>query len=98
MPDGGNPLTQEEQSEYLLWKNVFSAVRHGRRNEVLLSYAVLDAVWLLQLKPDFKVISSLEAGCPVDIRDTAGNTLFIIAAQNGNKNMCKVRSKLNPTV
>lgn len=34
MPDGGNPLTQEEQSEYLLWKNVFSAVRHGRRNEV----------------------------------------------------------------
>jgi hypothetical protein len=44
IPDGGNPLTQEEQSEYLLWKNVFSAVRHGRRNEVLLSYAVLDAV------------------------------------------------------
>jgi hypothetical protein len=37
-----------------------------------------------------KVISSLEAGCPVDIRDEAGNTLFIIAAQNGNKNMCKV--------
>ena len=36
MPDGGNPLTQEEQSEYLLWKNVFSAARHGRRNEVLL--------------------------------------------------------------
>jgi hypothetical protein len=35
MPDGENPLTQEEQSEYLLWKNVFSAVRHGRRNEVL---------------------------------------------------------------
>jgi hypothetical protein len=34
MPDGGNPLSQEEQSEYLLWKNVFSAVRHGRRNEV----------------------------------------------------------------
>ncbi len=34
MPDGGNPLTHEEQSEYLLWKNVFSAVRHGRRNEV----------------------------------------------------------------
>jgi len=68
IPDGGNPLTQEEQSEYLLWKNVFSAVRHGRRNEV---------------------ISSLEAGCPVDIRDTAGNTLCIIAAQNGNKNMCK---------
>ncbi len=27
----------------------------------------------------------------MDIRDTAGNTLLIIAAQNGNKNMCKVR-------
>jgi hypothetical protein len=37
IPDGGNPLTQEEQSEYLLWKNVFSAVRHGRRNEVQLA-------------------------------------------------------------
>jgi ankyrin repeat protein len=42
---------------------------------------------------DVQVISSLEAGCPVDIRDTAGNTLFIIAAQNGNKNMCKVISR-----
>lgn len=43
------------------------------------------------------MISSLEAGCPVDIRDTAGNTLFIIASQNGNKNMCKVKALQNPT-
>jgi ankyrin repeat protein len=52
---------------------------------------------MFHFNADLQVISSLEAGCPVDIRDTAGNTLFIIAAQNGNKNMCKVNAMKNLT-
>jgi ankyrin repeat protein len=52
---------------------------------------------LFHFNADVQVVSSLEAGCPVDIRDTAGNTLFIIASQNGNKNMCKVIAMKNST-
>jgi ankyrin repeat protein len=32
----------------------------------------------------------VERGCPVDLKDTNGNTLLSVAAQNGHKSLIKV--------
>lgn len=37
-----------------------------------------------------EVISLLDAGCPVDLKDPAGNTLLNISAQNGHKSIIKM--------
>lgn len=62
-----------------------SLVKHGRESEcAAIALSHLPRTFVL-----FQVERLLDRGVPVNVRDSSGNTILIIASQNGHKRVAK---------